>query len=94
MYEGDEIIGDLQERLRDLTDGSALEILRTKNMRLLERTLSRMGTEETLEDLTVDDVFMRCLAAHEVPLEQQGELLTAFREAQLALHAEDVRGEA
>lgn len=94
IYEGDEVIGDLQERLRVLIDGTALEILRAKNMRLVERTLSRMATEETLDDLEVDDVFARCLAAHEVPQEQQAELVAAFRETVAALHEEASLGEA
>jgi exonuclease SbcD len=92
IYEGDEVLGDLQERLRELIDGSSLEILRTRNMRLIERTLSRMETEETLDDLDENEVFTRCLAAHEVPPEQQSELISAFREAVAALH-EDARGE-
>ncbi len=86
IYDGDEVIGDLQDKLRELVDGTSLEILRAKNMRLVERTLSRMATEETLDDLTVDDVFARCLAAHEVPAEQQPELVAAFRETIAALH--------
>lgn len=93
VYEGDEVLGDLQERLRELIDGTALEILRTKNMRLVERTLSRMETEETLDDLDENEVFTRCLAAHRVPSEQHGELVSAFREAVAALHEDDARGE-
>lgn len=93
IYEGGEVIGDLQERLAGLVDGTALEILRTKNMRLVERTLSRMATEETLDDLTVDDVFARCLTAHEVPQEQQAELVAAFRETVAALHEDAALGE-
>lgn len=93
IYEGDEVLGDLQERLRELIDGTPLEILRTRNMRLVERTLSRMDTEETLDDLDENEVFTRCLAAHEVPREQQGELITVFREAVAALHEEETRGE-
>jgi len=93
IYDGDELIGDLQERLRELADGTSLEILRAKNMRLVERTLSRMASEETLDDLTVDDVFARCLAAHEVPPEQQAELVEAFRETLAALHEDAALGE-
>lgn len=92
VYEGEEVLGDLQERLRELTDGTLLEILRTRNMRLVERTLSRMETEETLDDLDVNEVFTRCLAAHEVPEEQQGELIEVFREAVAALHEDDAQG--
>jgi exonuclease SbcD len=93
IYEGDELAGDLQERLRELIDGTSLEILRAKNMRLVDRTLSRMATEETLDDLDIEDVFARCLAAHEVPPEQQDELFSAFREVVCALHEDDLRGE-
>lgn len=93
IYEGDEVFGDLQERLRELINGTALEILRAKNMRLVERTLSQLATEETLDDLSVDDVFSRCLAAHEVPQEQQAELVAAFRETVAALHEEASLGE-
>jgi exonuclease SbcD len=93
IYEGDEVLGDLQERLRELIDGTSLEILRTRNMRLVERTLSSMGTEETLDDLDADEVFSRCLAAHEVPPEQHEELVIAFRETVLALHEDALGGE-
>jgi exonuclease SbcD len=88
IYEGDEVIGDLQERLRELVDGTCLEILRAKNLRLVERTLNGMAAEETLDDLSEDDVFARCLAAHQVLPEQRDELIAAFREAVLAVHGE------
>ena len=94
IYEGEEVVGDLQERLRELIDGTCLEILRTKNLRLAERTLSRMAAEETLDDLDVNEVFARCLAVHEVPQEQQDDLIMLFRETVLALHADDARGAA
>ncbi|MDD2583155.1 MAG: exonuclease SbcCD subunit D C-terminal domain-containing protein [Desulfuromonadaceae bacterium] len=93
IYEGAEVIGDLQDKLRELVDGTVLEILRARNMRLVERTLSRMAMEETLDDLTVEDVFARCLAAHEVPQEQQSGLVAAFRETVGALHEDSTLGE-
>jgi exonuclease SbcD len=93
IYEGDEVLGDLQDKLRELIDGTSLEILRTRNMRLVERTLSRMTTEETLDDLDANEVFSRCLAAHAVPQEQHEELVAAFRETVLALHEDEPRGE-
>ena len=61
IYEGDEITSNLQERLEELLAGSALEILRTKNNRVIERALAGMNPEETLDDLDVTDVFQRCL---------------------------------
>ncbi len=89
IYDGEQIVGDLQERLRELIEGSPLEILRTRNLRLVERTLSRMATEETLDDLKVDEVFARCLTSHEVPPEQQDDLMLLFRETVVALHADE-----
>ena len=92
IYSGEDVVGDLQERLRELVEGTALEILRIKNMRLVERTLSRMATEETLDDLEPQEVFARCLEAHSVPQEQQAELMAAFRETVAALHEDDALG--
>ena len=86
-------MGDLQDRLRDLIEGASLEILRTRNMRLVERAVSSMDTGETLDDLDEHEVFARCLEAHGTPLEQQGELISAFLEAVAALHEDDARGE-
>jgi exonuclease SbcD len=93
IYDGEEIIADLQERLRELIEGTSLEILRSKNLRLAERVLSGMTAEETLDDLSVEDVFARCLAAHAVPAEQQDELAAVFQEAVLAVHDQDPRGQ-
>lgn len=94
IYEGDEVLGDLQDKLRTLIEGTSLEILRTRNMRLVERALSRMTTEETLDDLDPDEVLSRCLAAQKVSPEQHEELFAAFRETILALHEDELRGEA
>lgn len=93
LYQGDEVLADLQERVRELTAGTLLEVLRIKDLRLAARTLSRMATEETLDDLTVDDVFERCLAMQQVPPEQQEELIGLFRETVTAIHQEDARNE-
>jgi DNA repair protein SbcD/Mre11 len=92
VYEGNEVIGDLGERLRELIHGTSLEILRSRDKSLMERTLSRMATEETLDDLSVEDVFARCLAANEVPMEQQPELVAAFGETLAALHEDACLG--
>lgn len=92
LYQGDELVADLQERVRGLTVDTQLEVLRTKDLRLTARTLSRQANEETLDDLKVDEVFARCLLAHQVPLAQQEELLDLFRATVLALHDDEARG--
>lgn len=89
VYEGEEVIGDLRERLEALVDGSGMEILRVKNSRIIDRVLARMEEEETLEDLNVNEVFERCLDAHEVPEEQRPELLHAYGETLKSLAEDD-----
>jgi exonuclease SbcD len=78
VFEGDEIAGGLRERLDEAIAGSGIEILRVKNNRVLERAMSGMGTEETLDDLNVTDVFKRCLQAHDIPEDQRPALLSAY----------------
>ncbi len=92
-YEGDEVIGDLRERLEETISGTRMEILRVKNNRIMDRMLERINAEETLDDLDENDVFERCLAAHEVPEEQRPELIRAYLETLLSLHEDDSRAE-
>jgi len=89
VYEGEEVIGDLRERLETATADTQMEILRVKNNRVIDRVLGQLHAEETLDDLTVNDVFERCLAAHDVPDEQRPELLRTYQEAVASLDEDD-----
>ncbi len=89
IYEGDEVAASLQERLTEATTGTGLEILRTKNNRIVEKALRSKEAEETLDDLDATDVFMRCLDAHNVPEEQRAGLLDTYREVLAALNEAD-----
>jgi exonuclease SbcD len=93
IYEGDEVIGDLRERLEVAISGTQMEILRIKNNRIIDRVLGQIHEEETLDDLNVDDVFERCLAVHEVPEDQRPELLRAYQETVSSLYEDDVQAE-
>ena len=93
VYEGDEIVGDLRERLEGITTGTQLEILRVKNNRIIERVLRQNYEEETLDDLNVNDVFERCLDSHEIPEGQRPELRRAYLETILSLHEDDLQAE-
>lgn len=85
VYEGAGIIGDLRERLEAAISGTKIEILRVKNCRATARAMQGRA-EETLDDLSVEDVFRRCLDARGVPEEERTELLRAYRETLLSLH--------
>jgi exonuclease SbcD len=89
VYEGDQIAGGLRERLDELVKGTGIEVLRVKNSRVLERALSSMETEETLDELDVTDVFTRCLEAHDIPEDQRSALLSAYREVTISLTEAD-----
>ena len=93
IYQGDEIVSDLRERLEALIEGSELLILRIQNTRLIDRVLNASHADESLEDLDVDDVFARCLAAHDVPQAQQADLLHTYQQALSSIHNDDTQAE-
>jgi exonuclease SbcD len=93
VYEGEEVVGDLRERLDAAVAGTGMEILRIRNNRIIERVLQQAHVEETLDDLDADDVFQRCLDAHEIPEEQRAELLRTYRETLISLNDDDLRSE-
>jgi len=93
IYEGNEVIGDLRERLEAAISGTRMEILRIKNNRIIDLVLGQIHEEETLDDLNVNDVFERCLAVHDVPEEQRPELLRAYQETVSSLYEDDVQAE-
>ncbi|MFI4919189.1 MAG: exonuclease SbcCD subunit D C-terminal domain-containing protein [Legionellales bacterium] len=93
IYEGDEIMGDLSERLEEAVVGTEIEILRVKNHRIIDRILNRIHDDETLDDLNVHDVFQRCLSSHNIPEQQRVELLRAYQEVLKTHHEEDILAE-
>jgi len=93
VYDGDDVIGDLRFRLDTAIHGSAIEILRVKNTRIIERVLGKSQERETLDDLNVHEVFESCLNAHEVAEQQRSELRLAYQETLASLYEDDPRAE-
>ncbi|MCP4602489.1 MAG: exonuclease subunit SbcD [Proteobacteria bacterium] len=93
IYEGDEVISDLRERLDAAVDGTEMEIVLTRNNRIINQVLQQFHDEETLDDLNTDDVFERCLSAHNVPDEQRPELLRAYQEIVTSIDDDDTQAE-
>ena len=61
LYTGQEILGDLRERVLTAAP-ECVDVLRIRNTRQLPLSMHADGGEElTLEDMTESDVFMRCL---------------------------------
>ncbi len=93
IYEGDEMITDLQERLQSAIEGSQLEILRIRNNRIINQVLDQIDDGGTLEELSVNEVFEHCLSAGAIPAEQRAELWHTYQEALISLAEEDVKAE-
>ncbi len=93
IYKGDEVIGDLRTRLEAVICGTQMEVLRIKNNRIIDRVLGQIHEEETLDDLNVNDVFERCLAANDVPEDLRSELLRAYQETVSSLYEDDMQAE-
>lgn len=91
IYEGDELITNLPERLQSTIEGSSLEILRIKNNRIIRQILDQTGEGGTLEELSVHEVFEHCLSAHAIPTEQQAKLRLAYQEILTSLNENDDR---
>lgn len=92
-HTGHEVIDDLRERLDGLITGSMLEVLKARDARKAWQVLNRQAQDETLDDLSPDEVFARCLDAGQVPPEQRGELEQSFGEILQALQEADLRAE-
>jgi exonuclease SbcD len=93
IYEGDELIGDLQSVLHEAVSGSEVHLLRTVDNRILRHILLPNETSATLADLSVFQVFDRCLTAHLIPENQCDDLRIVFREAVSSLAQDDEKAE-
>ncbi len=86
VYDSETIMSDLRERVLLEVEGTQLEVLRVKNKRIANPALSQSHVTETLDDLTEQDVFERCLAAHKVPEDQRPALIQAYSEVLDLVH--------
>lgn len=77
----DDYLSDLQTRVDALTEGHRVEVLRIRRDRGTATAVMRGEAKETLDELSVDDVFARRLDAETLddPLREQ--LTTLYRQA-------------
>jgi DNA repair protein SbcD/Mre11 len=72
---------NLTAHFDELIEGSKMEILRIKNMNVVDRALAHVNDNESLETLSGNDVFNRCLDAYEIPENERTFLLKTYEEA-------------
>ena len=92
-YTGDTIVNDLRDKVDEIIKGLSVEVLLTKNPRNYNKVLNQQQTSETLQDLNEQEVFERCLIAHNVPDEQKSTLRDAYEQIIYNLRHEDTRAE-
>lgn len=92
-YTGDEVANHLSDWVLEAITDTALEVRRIRNLRTVQQAIQRQQADETLEDLDVNEVFVRCLDAFEVPAEQRPELTAAYNEILTALYEEDAKAQ-
>ena len=89
-YDSLEVVGDLRDQVEGAVRGSRVEVLSVKNLRVGAVMLNQAEVTEFLQDLKIEDVFERCLSAHEVPEQQRQELRNTFGEARESLTLTDI----
>jgi len=79
----------VQTRLRELTEGSMIEVLRARPIGKDPFVLSAPDSCETLADLSETEVFRRCMNAARISAEEQPDLADAFSEILQEIREED-----
>lgn len=79
-YTGDDILPTLKSDIESIIAGSEIELLRLKNERIMRRVLSATTLNESLDDLSVIQVFERCLQKHGINEPQSLELRNCYNE--------------
>ncbi|MGF1642337.1 MAG: exonuclease SbcCD subunit D C-terminal domain-containing protein [Thiotrichales bacterium] len=90
-YDGDAVAGDLRARIDAIVANSRLDVIKVRNRRVIERATNLGNATETLDDLTEQEVFTRCLDANAVPGVQRPALLEAYAEILHGVHTDDTR---
>jgi len=67
-------------RLRELTEGSRVEVIRARPLGTKTYVQSAEDACETLADLSETDVFRRCMDAAQIPADERPDLTDAFSE--------------
>lgn len=77
-YNGEEIVPDLRQKVFEMVQDSSVEVLSVKNLRGSFGQLGSSDELESLEDLTPNQVFERCLKANKIPDDQLEDLTQTF----------------
>lgn len=80
IYEGQEVIGNLRERVYKLVENTSIEVLKIQNAMLFNAVMKQYEKEVELQDLNPADVFDQCLTDYGLPDDQKVVLKGLFSE--------------
>lgn len=88
QYQGSELIPDLREQLAAAAEGSELAILRIRSNLVYDAVLRQARAAESLDELSVEEVFERRLTSAGIDAQDRPELRAALAEILAAVHGE------
>ncbi len=93
LYTGSNTGADLSQLFNEKIQSSDMEILRTVNTTTVKNILLPAVPRETLEELSENDVFMRCLDANQIAANDRNELIRRFNDVLMELGEADRNAE-
>ncbi|WP_296404970.1 exonuclease SbcCD subunit D C-terminal domain-containing protein [Psychrobacter sp.] len=90
IYEGNEIVSNLNEEIQTLLENTSFKALKIKNTNNYNKVLTSENSTETLQDLNVMEVFERCMTVHDIAESQKDELRDAYQQILYEASQEDV----
>ena len=89
IYDSSVIHGNLQKLIYDLVEDSSLEILRVKNLNILNKIILQQNQEIDLKSISEIEVFDKCLDYNNVDDSQKSDLRGMFQEVLQSINDED-----
>ena len=79
VYQGNELVADLSEKLDAQVQGSDLRLLRVYNRQFVNNVLASASADATLPDLNPTEVFEACMAQHDLDDTQKAQLRDSYQ---------------
>ncbi len=79
VYQGNELVADLSEKLDAQVQGSDLRLLRVYNRQFVTNVLASASADATLPDLNPTEVFEACMAQHDLDDAQKAQFRDSYQ---------------
>ena len=89
-FKGDGIVGNLQEDIINIIEGSPLEVRIIKNSNMRKKVLENRDEIQDLDELSVEEVFKRCLDIYNIEEDERPLLNRLYSEIVTSTLEEDI----